>query len=1554
MSQLSSYPVVPFAVLRKLRLVRQRKLWIHAASAVVAALAVLLFAMGLAMLVDWLATLYDSRWRFVLTAAAIAAAILTSAAWLVLATRRLLGIDRIASDVDREIPQLAERWTTMTRLGDDAADPKVVHPAMLRQVATEAASWEPYVEPERIITVSPLMRAMICLTAVTAVLGIAIAVNSQRTLVLIKRFWLPGASISATQLVNVPGDVVVGRGEPLSLSAEVNGIPVEQAMLFMRSKSNDPREVSLAAQGEAPLVFAHRLRAVEESFDYRFRAGDGQTAWYTVGIAERPEIDKLQLTVTPPAYTRQPAKTFDNLPPRVSAIENSELELSLRPKLPVKTVELRLNSGNKVTLAADADGWYRWKLTLKDGFTLSPILTEAHGLSNLRAPECKISVYRDKPPTVKVLTPDDQLAVRPDDTIEIAFSASDDVGIGMAELLVYDEATSGEDSAPIAAIPIPLGEQTGARSLQETVSLDLKQFMVADGTALSYEVRVREDRGDLPSDTPQEPTANQIASGASHVNKSANDQAQSSQAAGSKSSPTADAKPDQLTNSQKTPTTEGQPTQTAGSQSPKTPDSVTQAPKKPAAASQLTKSIGLDRQVASREERHQNQAENESQSAGVPSSKQPANENLANPGARRTGSDGESNKDNEQTNKVATHSPTNPNASDGQSKSEPRNDATAQSTAAKPPNTSTDANRVAANLSRDATKPPAASEQRPPGKSESEATARTASSGRQALSSNRAALSSDETAQIRQSADERLEPQSTSSGRSPSSNPSRLGNQPQQNSKGTRQTAQNQTSSSQQQSPSGNQAANKANAPASPQSNPSPGDSMPRRSLDIPQTASSQRMRLKVDQWAGTFEGQQRSKLEMAFGPELESLDKALEKAQNTARGVLEDVERSGKWRPAHEREVTTAERSTVEAQERARKLQGRTKDTPYAFIGLQVADITLAHIEPARTNFWMALESQGDDRLTSVRDAAQHLERARKLVSELRGQYERTRREFQLAESVERVKKMYQVYLENSQALLQTQASDPSRYNRKMTQFELDDEYLKRLKEVLEMRRDLQAELARILADDPRLLRRFMDAMRYRTNNLREDLAGIVADQADLNREVRAWTLVDEPDRPKIARILLLKQVQDASKIATAAGELQSRYQTWLPLDREAKDADMAAATKTMQEMATAASELNATTQKFIAESQRAVVKSGQSTPATGQSSSTAANTRSTAEQDLNQGVDNMLADAQSLYDRLNKLELTLRQMAAREEEAEAALFAANRLMDTRRLVADCSAWMRQMRAHKAGNYAGAAEVDQYRLAMRTEEFAGKLGSIEQALASAMQRADGTLPEPIAQKAREFMGTLDRQVSPNQLASVYALHSNQMPRATQRQKAASEALSSAERAYDELMRLAIAELDKLPVQDPVSDLLDDPTLDELLAQLEQELPIAELLGIPPRPSNLQVIGDWLQPGSGSSGGSSGSAQMAMNQLRQDEQRAQQRLNQAYQRAIARALKEAAPRRVEVPRPAKLSDWNRLVSKLSDDVGQGRDKAPPEQYRRAIEQYFSQISRVADDETDAR
>ena len=111
MSQTTLHTSIPYPIARKLRLVRSRKLWVHVANAVLVAVAVLLAAMGVAMLIDHLATLYDSRWRYVLTNAAVVAAALTSVGWLLVVWRRSLSWDSLAGDVDREIPQLEQRWT---------------------------------------------------------------------------------------------------------------------------------------------------------------------------------------------------------------------------------------------------------------------------------------------------------------------------------------------------------------------------------------------------------------------------------------------------------------------------------------------------------------------------------------------------------------------------------------------------------------------------------------------------------------------------------------------------------------------------------------------------------------------------------------------------------------------------------------------------------------------------------------------------------------------------------------------------------------------------------------------------------------------------------------------------------------------------------------------------------------------------------------------------------------------------------------------------------------------------------------------------------------------------------------------------------------------------------------------------------------------------------------------------------------------------------------------------------------------------------------------------
>jgi hypothetical protein len=86
---------------------------------------------------------------------------------------------------------------------------------------------------------------------------------------------------------------------------------------------------------------------------------------------------------------------------------------------------------------------------------------------------------------------------------------------------------------------------------------------------------------------------------------------------------------------------------------------------------------------------------------------------------------------------------------------------------------------------------------------------------------------------------------------------------------------------------------------------------------------------------------------------------------------------------------------------------------------------------------------------------------------------------------------------------------------------------------------------------------------------------------------------------------------------------------------------------------------------------------------------------------------------------------------------------------------------------------------------------------------------------------------------------------------------------------------------------------------------------------------------------------------MIAAQLRRDADRARQNANNAYRQALARALKEQESVKAERARTLALRvEWNKLHSTLSDELLQGKGELLPQEYRRAIEQYFARISRI--------
>ena len=89
--------------------------------------------------------------------------------------------------------------------------------------------------------------------------------------------------------------------------------------------------------------------------------------------------------------------------------------------------------------------------------------------------------------------------------------------------------------------------------------------------------------------------------------------------------------------------------------------------------------------------------------------------------------------------------------------------------------------------------------------------------------------------------------------------------------------------------------------------------------------------------------------------------------------------------------------------------------------------------------------------------------------------------------------------------------------------------------------------------------------------------------------------------------------------------------------------------------------------------------------------------------------------------------------------------------------------------------------------------------------------------------------------------------------------------------------------------------------------------------------------------------------------IKQQQAEAEKTMEKAYQEAIARALREnqnlADAARQQFRTQSPLSDWNVVASELEDELLQSRGQLPPEQYRAAIEQYFSKIVRALDEDS---
>ncbi len=678
-------------------------------------------------------------------------------------------------------------------------------------------------------------------------------------------------------------------------------------------------------------------------------------------------------------------------------------------------------------------------------------------------------------------------------------------------------------------------------------------------------------------------------------------------------------------------------------------------------------------------------------------------------------------------------------------------------------------------------------------------------------------------------------------------------------------------------------------------------------------------------------------------------------------------------------------------------QLREETRDNRFAFVGLQMMEISRMHVTPAR-DFLFRAGRQPESTDSMLHRSAHHVTRARERLQALLKRYDKAEQERKTAKALEEGVTLYEVYVEKAHHLMREAVQNRNPLQRKMAIIEVDRAYLERYAEVQRLRREMFREFSQLLADDPRLLSRFLGSIQRRRASLRNQLSELHERQEEIYSELSGWNGIEPEQQNDLWTVILELRLYAIDTLTKEVSHFTERSKSQLPLILEKSHGMEAALIERIEELETLSRVIEKDLQSWLAS-----------------------------------GDDEMVATLRQQSERMSliagQIEVGLDRLGFEYESAEEVSdYIGNRRVELQAVKDLIANWEQMMEAIGERRYGDLVNRDQMRLTIETEELRTSLLEIEEDLRAEFQREQELeVPQEIIDLIHKLQHQMEA-ITLHQQSSTFSFSSQQLPEAEARVMRALDAFEDAEETFDQIRRTVVQILDEQDVRDPNIADLEDPTLDRFLAQLEREPGIDALLGIPDRPRNLRELADLYsnrgaatrelddaneealaraeklkampppQPGRPREKRNEDQTEFDedMQQARErmqemlresmkdlDEQLKDESLNNQQRERLQRLKEELA--RIEEQNRQNVNEaarwqqfaeadqiqesiramargemvpdeqWNRVLSTLGEGLWQMKGDQPPEEYRKSIEQYqdvLQQLSRTmqGDDE----
>ncbi|MFN6314237.1 MAG: DUF4175 family protein [Planctomyces sp.] len=421
---------------------------------------------------------------------------------------------QLAWSLEQLHPQFEERLTSTLQL---STRHETTSAAFVEAIATQAQSGMAACSAENLAGRS-LRNAMLSAAICVVALAIALLVNPERLLPSLANVLCPWHARVLPRLAArvQPGDAEVAEGQDLEI--KVTGLNENDAVVQILADA-DTSESDMVSESHAMVIDVPKheasflLQQIEKSLTYRVRSSGLYSDSFRITVNPAPVITGLQATTTFPEYTQLPPASVNLLTggtpsaanavvPMMPALLGARVTVTGTANLPISEAELMRDATAVKSKPAANAAQYSWE------FEVGAVPADAESMvqecnvrliSDRQVPSetarFEIHVSRDLPPEVEIRGLNtDTLTVRPDQLLEIPFSAVDDFGIQKLELAIRRDAQEPSLAIIPAAQPDESDADFSIRQRDGSTTLDIAALNVKPGEALSVWLKVGDNR----------------------------------------------------------------------------------------------------------------------------------------------------------------------------------------------------------------------------------------------------------------------------------------------------------------------------------------------------------------------------------------------------------------------------------------------------------------------------------------------------------------------------------------------------------------------------------------------------------------------------------------------------------------------------------------------------------------------------------------------------------------------------------------------------------------------------------------------------------------------------------------------------------------------------------------------------------------------------------------------------------------------------------------------------------------------------------------------------